>query len=1181
MKGVWFENFSGQLLAESRHRTVLSHSAHEGDRFFLKMMQWRVPGLRGKPFLLGAPALAFILGLPLMTLAQNPPANQDSSQQFSKLVAAAQPQPEVRKPLIEGIDFRGYKLLDKDTLRAYVSSHVGDVYDREAVERDRQALIDSGLFDHVRVKIVEAPTGNKIVVFNLAEKIVPADQQPQSPPPAQPPSSPPADQKAQNPPADQKTPTPPADQKNQNPPPAPQQPAQNPQQQPEKKAPEQAPTQLQLETPTEPTSPKPGQQPQQSPQQPKLTTPAAPAPPPQEEHKPIIESIDIHGNRRIPKTTLMARIFSHPGDVYDEDALERDFMALWNTGFLDDVRLEVSDAANGNKIVTFFVREKKLVRSIDYKGLSSVEESDVLDAWKKEKVPLTIQSQYDPVVVKRAEVVLQELLAAHGKMFATVRHRTRNIPPNSVALTFIIVEGPKVKLGQIAFTGNKVFSDFQLIRSMKYSRPSGAPPWFYWFHKTYDKERIEADLENIRDLYRDHGYFYAQAQEPTTKMVDTGNRWPFFFWSWGRGKRVDINIPVEEGVQYHLGAVHIRGNTLFPKEEALKSILGMKTGDVFSLGKVRKAMETYTKLYGQFGYINFTPSPDIEPDNRRKIINLTLEFDEGTQFFVHRIEFSGNTKTRDKVIRRELLTTEGTIFSTQLWDYSILKMNQLGFFDEIKKEDYDIKQNEKDKTVDILVKVKEKGKNSIGFSGGISGLAGNFIGLNYATNNFLGMGSTLSVGVQWGTFQKLYSFGFTQPYVMDKPITAGFTVFKSDYNYNQIRQIAAYSGINPNLLAQSNYGRYYGQNFTQDSDGFTLFASYPLRRAFARIGLTYSLSRSSLQAFSSSSQAYFEAINFTGLTGPNALTGIVTSQIMPTYLYSTINSTWTPTKGKYLYAAIAFSGSAIGGNVNTIRPVLEAKYFKPVRNIRADHPTAIGMRFLVSTVIGYGGRVVPPFSRFYMGGEEDIRGFDIRTVSPMAFYPSVGSVCNRNNNGQPITGTTATGASTSACGSSTSFPIESPIFPGGDTEGIFNFEYRFPIVGSTVNMAFFSDTGTDFILWPRQLQLTPGSLSSIEANYPYFPIPRELRPVATTNFQPRSSVGSDVQILLPVVNAPLHIFYGYNVLRVDEVITPPQNLPPETLFPNEATYVDALRNFLPFRLKERSGRVGFTVQRTF
>lgn len=270
---------------------------------------------------------------------------------------------------------------------------------------------------------------------------------------------------AQNPPPDQKTP------KNPTPPASEKQPAApaNPQEPP--------PGQLKLENPEAPPAPPP-----QTQEIPKLSNPTAPvAPPAPEVHKPTIDSIIIRGNRRIPAMTLRARLFSHPGDVYDEAALERDFMALWNTGFLDDVRLEVADAPNGNKIVTFYVREKKLVRSIDYKGLSSVEQSDVLDAFKKEKVGLSIESQYDPVVIKHAEVVLHDLLAAHGKMFATVRHRTRNIPPNSVALTFIIVEGPKVKLGDIKFSGNTVFSDFQLVRAMKYSRPSGAPPGFIGF----------------------------------------------------------------------------------------------------------------------------------------------------------------------------------------------------------------------------------------------------------------------------------------------------------------------------------------------------------------------------------------------------------------------------------------------------------------------------------------------------------------------------------------------------------------------------------------------------------------------------------------------------------------------------------------------------------------------------
>ena len=950
------------------------------------------------------------------------------------------------------------------------------------------------------------------------------------------------------------------------PPPAQEAPKQAPQAG-EKPAPE-TPQKLQLETPKEaPAAPK----------APEGAKPAAPAPS-VEAAKPTIEEILFRGARRTPASTLRARIFSHPGDVYDESALFRDFMALWNTGFFDDIRVESADGKTG-KIVTFYVREKKLIRSIDYKGLSTVQTSDVLDEFKKRKVGLSVFGQYDPVVIKRAEVVLKEMLAAHGKMFATVHHRTRNIPPNNVALTFIVAEGPKVKVGDIRFRGNTIFSAPRLERAMKYSRPAGAPPWFFWFHKTYDKDRIQADLENIRDLYRDHGYFYALPKDPETKMVDTAHHYPFFFWSWGRGKRVDLTIPIEEGEQYRLGKFVIRGNKLF-KTEILARVLPLKPGDIFALSRVRKAIENYTKLYGQFGYINFTAEPDIEPDNKRHVINLALDFVEDKQFFVHRIEFQGNTKTRDKVIRRELLLDEGGIFNSSWWDLSILRVNQLGFFDTVKKEDYEIKQDSKNNTVDVTLKVKEKGKNSIGFQGGVSGLAGNFVGANYATNNFLGLGETLSLQAQWGTFQKMYSFGFTEPYLRDRAVTTGFTVFKSEYKYDQLRQQAALTGINPNLLAQSFYGQ-YAQNFQQNSAGFTAFASYPPRRLrFGRLGLTYSFSKSSLEAFNTASQAYFEAINFRGLAGPNALSGIISSQVQPTFTYNTINDAWNPTAGKYLFAALGFSGSFMGGNVNTITPVIEAKYFRPVRHARSEKPEAIGLHLLVSNVSGYGGRVPPPFSRFYIGGEYDIRGFDIRTISPLAFYPIINQVCNLDNAGNPIVALGANGAKTGTCGSFTSFPMYTPIFPGGDTEVITNFEYRVPILGP-VTAAYFIDAGSTFVLRDSQLQIVPSALTQIEQQYPNFPLPKVLRPVASTNYRPRSSTGLDVQVILPIVNAPIHVFYGYNWLRSNTNVLPPQTLPSEALFPNQATYNSALHLFAPLQLRDRKGRIGFTVQRTF
>jgi len=637
---------------------------------------------------------------------------------------------------------------------------------------------------------------------------------------------------------------------------------------------------------------------------------------------------------------------------------------------------------------------------------------------------------------------------------------------------------------------------------------------------------------------------------------------------------------VEEGLQYRLGRFVIRGNKLFTQQQ-LAPVLRLKEGDLFSLSKVRKAIENYTKLYGQFGYINFTASPDIEPDNKRQVINLALDFEEEKQFIVHRIEFSGNTKTRDKVIRRELLLSEGDMFNSSFWDLSVLRVNQLGFFDTVKKEDYEISQDAKTGTVDITMKVKEKGKNSIGFSGGVSGLAGNFVGVNYATNNFLGLGETLSIQTEWGTYQKLYSFGFTEPYIFDRPMTLGFTVYRSDYRYDQLRYLAAAYGVSPTALQTTPYGQYYAQNFQQNSAGFTVFTSYPLRRTFARLGFTYSYSHSSMQAFNAASQSFFEAINFRGLAGPSALSGIVSSAIMPTYLYNTINDAWNPSRGKYFSIGLMISG--LGGNVYTATPSFEFKYFHPVRNKRSEKPQSFGMHFLVSSIQGYGGRVPPPFSRFYIGGEYDLRGFDIRSISPLAFFPSTGQVCNRDNYGNPILATGANGQKGTTCGSFTQFPYYTPIYPGGDTEVITNFEYHIPIAGP-VTLAPFVDAGSAFVLRTNQLQIDTSipSLQTLATEYPYFTLPARLKIISATNLRPRSSTGLDLQWIMPVVNAPFHLFYGYNWLREDNVlVVPPQVLPPETMFPNQATYEDAVNLFRGFRLRERKGRVGFTVVRTF
>lgn len=899
----------------------------------------------------------------------------------------------------------------------------------------------------------------------------------------------------------------------------------------------------------------------------------------------IVEAIRFRGNRRILSSTLQARIFTRQGDVYNVNNIERDFMALWNTGYFDDIRAVADDGKYG-KIITFYLEEKKLVRSIDYKGLSSVSQSDVMDRFQQEHVGLTIMSQYDPVVVKRAEVLVEEMLSEQGRQYATVRARTRDIPPDSVALTFVVVEGPKVKVGAIRFKGNTAFSDERLIRAMKYTKPYGLPPVFYIFHRTYNKDKLDYDLEQIRELYRAHGYFFASAGEPVIHTVTTHRALPFIFRGRGHGRRVDVTIPIDQGAQYRLGRFDIRGAHLF-KTDPLKRVLGMRPGDIFDASKITKAIDNYTKLYGQYGYINFTAVPDPEPDRKKHIINLALDFTEDRQYLVHRINFSGNTKTRDRVIRRQLLLDEGSVFNTALWRLSVYRINQLGFFDPIKLPEhgqeggYTVVQNQENHTVDINVPLKEKGRNSIGFTGGISGLYGNFVGGNYATHNFLGLGDTLSISAQLGTFVTSASLGFTVPYLFHRPITAGFTIFLNDYHFDELQQYGALYGVNLQNLTKTPFGQTYFQNFQQNSKGFTLFGQYPLRRSFARLGLTYTYTYSDLETFSTASQSLFEALAYGQFAGPSQLHGIKTSMIQPMYQYDNVDNPnpMQEHSGKEIIASLGFAGSFLGGNTNEITPSIEAMYFHPINHRR----NTLAFHFRAATIAGYGGKVPPPFARFYMGGQYDIRGFNFYSISPVIFFPTVGQVCNRDSKGNPIWAVSPKGIpQAGTCGSFTSFPYNTVEVPGGDSELLSSFEYRIPIAGP-VTLAYFIDAGDAFDLWPGQLKLQPNALSSVTTQFPYFSVPtNHLQTIPNLNFRPRSSTGLALEMMLPVVHAPIEIYYGYNWLRLNNVyVNPPAQLPPMSLFPNQATYNAALPYFERQVFNEPHGMAGFTVGGTF
>src|SRR5271154_1069693 len=277
----------------------------------------------------------------------------------------------------------------------------------------------------------------------------------------------------------------------------------------------------------------------------------------------LIVGIIPHGNRRIPADTIRARIFSKVGDVYDQAAIERDFNALWNTGYFEDIRFEREQSPKG-WILHIYLKERPTIREINYTGLNAVSTSDVLDRFKDRKVGLSVESQYDPTKVKKAEVVLKELLAEHGRQFATIRTEKRDIPPASVGISFVVKEGPKVKVGKIQFRGNVHIKARTLRAAMKNLKPIGIPHSIFLenlFAKTYDATKLEEDTERVRAEYQNRGYFRVLVDDPKTEIHDTGNTGFHIPWIQpGPGKSVDITMPIEEGDRYTLGEITFKGN---------------------------------------------------------------------------------------------------------------------------------------------------------------------------------------------------------------------------------------------------------------------------------------------------------------------------------------------------------------------------------------------------------------------------------------------------------------------------------------------------------------------------------------------------------------------------------------------------------------------------------------------
>jgi outer membrane protein insertion porin family len=826
-----------------------------------------------------------------------------------------------------------------------------------------------------------------------------------------------------------------------------------------------------------------------------------------------IEEVRVSGNRRIPTETIKYTIQTKPGEQLDKDAIRRDIKALYSLGHFDDIRVEEEPGANG-LILTFVVKEKKVIRTVKYDGIKSITSSEIAERLKENKGSITQESPYDPNKIKKATAVIKMMLAEKGHQDATVTAITEDVPPGAVAITFKVDEGPKIRIQKITIEGNMALSSRQIKDAMKEVKQAG-PLTVFTGKDSYFDLKLANDLTRIRMLYGEHGYARVSVPDPivetksdslarTLPLIRPPFPWgiPIPFWK-KTLNRYYITIKIEENNQYRVGTVKVTGATQF-SEAAIKETLGMVPGEIFNEGRLRKGFEDLKKQYGSRGYINFTAVPAQGFDEANRLINLNINIDEDRKFYVNQITFTGNTTTHDKTIRREIMLNEGAIFNSTLWDNSLQRLNQLGYFEPIRQEDVEFKPSPTEPRVDINLKIKEKNRNQIGFSGGISQIGGSFLGINYENNNFMGFGETVGVTLQAGTLQSIYQLSFTQPYLFERPLAAGFSVFDTKVQYNQANEVF---GLTPSQLPPG-LGLQNALNFVQKSAGFNVFTSYPFK-IWNRVGMTFGMNRSYTSAINPATEEYFSAVitqnnqTLTNGTGGSFSTFYAHS-LTPSFSFNhTQGSPAFPVQGTSLSTTFEYTGGLLGGTVNYYRPAMDFRYFHPMNKGR----NVIAVRLLGAFIHGFNATAVPYYQRFFVGGDFDIRGFDFRAISPIAFI-------------------TRSVISVDALGSMVSQPFDDIVYVGGDTQGVVNTEYRIPLVSNVLTLAPFFDLGNAWVLEKDQLarQIVSNQGQLVKQPVTFLP---------GTNSGFRTSTGVELQILLPLINVPFRVIYAINPNRLD------------------------------------------------
>ena len=822
-----------------------------------------------------------------------------------------------------------------------------------------------------------------------------------------------------------------------------------------------------------------------------------------------------------------------------ERTIEADFKRLWATNFLDDLSIEAVNYpfANGvlGKIIVYDMEERQRVKIVDYVGSKKVDQTKIDDELKKQGVQIRLDSFIDQGLLNRVAGIVRDMYAEKGYQYAQVKPEVIPVTggTKTVNVTFHISEGPQVKIARVNFEGNRAIDDAKLASKMKDNK--GPNKWIPFISGpgTYKEAKFDDDAQKVLEYYRQRGYVKAEVGQPQLRILEDSND--------GRTRYVELDVPVTEGPRYKLGTISFSGNTVV-KTEALRPFFKMQTGEWFNEKAIRNGFKKAQEAYGSAGYMEFTGVPEysfpgapktppppsdgaagppvpgqaktpvpaaeiVQPPKKRgglmgiipyvehedpanaPVVNVTMRLDEGKRYFVNRISFVGNTTTRDNVIRREIRLYENGVFNTEALKYSVRRINQLGYFKNLEGDAIDVQKTPgADNKVDIKLKVEEQNRNQITFGAGVSQYEGFFGQLAFQTSNFMGRGETFSVSAQQGNLAKNYQIGFTEPFLFDRPITAGVELFDQSIQY-------------------------IGQ-FTQDSIGATMTWGFPVG-PFSRLFANYSyqdVTVKDLNPAVSSAAALSNNILLqqTLLLSEGGRRKV--SKAGPSFVYNTVDNPIFPSTGKRLTLGVDFAG--IGGDTKYISTNTEGVWY-----LQETKRMSLGLRGAFQYIRPYGGTELPIFEKLVLGGEYSVRGYDLRSIGP-----------------RDLTSDLVLGGNKSLL-----FNLEQSIGIAGPVHLILFYD-----AGQV------KDVGERFSWKEPILQLTrigglsPGDLASTAYVIGGFnsTLPTRIDNLGETSAF-KTSTGAEIRFFMPVLNVPFRLIFAMNPQRGGVL---DNNFQPEKLF---------------------------------